>query len=88
MSILEKRKNRKAIEAMFAGLDDELLKQTLLTAYAGEDPKILEEMQNEHNKNMEEVLKHMEIKNVSDLVSNGKMIQEENKSQDNVDGNN
>jgi len=53
---------------MFAGLDDDLLKQALLTAYAGEDPKILEEMQDEHRKNMEAILADMEIKKVEDLI--------------------
>jgi hypothetical protein len=71
---------------MFAGLDDDLLKQALLTAYAGEDPKILEEMQDEHRKNMEAILADMEIKKVEDLI----VAKEEQKSQDNVttDGDN
>jgi len=86
MSHLQNLKNRRAIELMFAGLDDDLLKQALLTAYAGEDPKILEEMQDEHRKNMEAILADMEIKKVEDLI----VAKEEQKSQDNVttDGDN
>lgn len=86
MSHLQNLKNRRAIEQMFAGLDDDLLKQALLTAYAGEDPKILEEMQDEHRKNMEAILADMEIKKVEDLI----VAKEEQKSQDNVttDGDN
>jgi len=80
----EQKKAMKAIEIMFKGLDeDSLLKQALLTAYAGEDPSILEAMKEQEQRDMEEILKQMELQRVEEVFET-----EQEKSNDIVDGNN
>ena len=78
----EQKKAMRAIELMFKGLDDDLLKQALLTAYAGEDPDILEAMKEQEQKEMEEMLKKMELQSAEEAYE----IKQE-KSNDIVDGN-
>lgn len=78
----EQKKAMRAIELMFQGLDDDLLKQALLTAYAGEDPEILEQMKEQEQREMEEILKRMELQSVEEVYE----IKQE-KSNDIVDGN-
>jgi len=79
----EQKKAMKAIEIIFKGLDDDLLKQALLTAYAGEDPSILEAMKEQEQRDMEEILKQMELQRVEEVFET-----EQEKSNDIVDGNN
>jgi len=57
----QQRKMEASIEAMFSGLDDPILKQTMLTAYAGADPKILEQMQREEKEEMDKILEQMKL---------------------------
>lgn len=78
----EQKKAMRAIELMFKGLDDDLLKQALLTAYAGEDPEILEEMKEQEQREMEEILNRMELQSAEEVYE----IKQE-KSNDIVDGN-
>lgn len=78
----EQKKAMRAIEIMFKGLDDDLLKQALLTVYAGEDPEILEAMKEQEQRDMEEMLKQMELQSVEEVF-----VAEE-KSNDIIDGNN
>lgn len=73
-----------SIDALFAGLDDPLLKQALLTVHAGADPSILQEMQKQEQQHLEELTKHMEIVDVTEVVTETKTIL----SNDIVDGNN
>jgi hypothetical protein len=80
---IEQKKAMKAIEIMFKGLDDDLLKQALLTAYAGEDPAILEAMKEQEQRDMEEILKQMELQRVEEVFET-----EQEKSNHIVDGNN
>ena len=84
----EQKKAMRAIEIMFKGLDDDLLKQALLTAYGGEDSEILEAMKEQEQKDMEEMLKQMELQSVEEVfeavIEN---VEEEEKSNDIVDGN-
>ncbi len=80
---IEQKKAMKAIEIMFKGLDDDLLKQALLTAYAGEDPSILEAMKEQEQRDMEEILKQMELQRVEEVFET-----EQEKTNDIVDGNN
>ena len=101
MSLVKSREQRKAIKAielLFTGLDDPLLKQALLTAYAGEDPEILEAMKEQEQKDLEEMLKQMELQRAEDVydASYNRLLLEqailtqyaEQKSNDIVDGNN
>jgi len=67
-------KMQKSIDALFAGLDDPIMKQVLLTAYAGANPKILEEMQAQEQKYFEELTNNMEITNAASLVGESKTI--------------
>jgi polyribonucleotide nucleotidyltransferase len=90
MSLVKTREQRKAIQAidlMFKGLDDPILKQALLTAYAGENPEILEEMKEQEQKDLEEMLKQMELQSVEEVydASCNTVIE---KSKDIIDGNN
>lgn len=88
MSLVKTRQQKKAmqsIEIMFKGLDDDLLKQALLTVYAGEDPEILEAMKEQEQREMEEILKQMELQRVEEVFVES--VTEE-KSNDIVDGNN
>ena len=85
MSLIKSREQKKAmraIEIMFQGLDDDLLKQTLLTIHAGADPAILEAMKEQEQKDMEEMLKEMELQSVEEVFE----VKQE-KSNDIVDGN-
>jgi hypothetical protein len=85
----EQKKAMKAIEIMFKGLDeDSLLKQALLTAYAGEDPSILEAMKEQEQRDMEEILKQMELQRQEDVYEQNQNDLVEEKSNDIVDGNN
>ena len=89
MSLVKSREQKKAIKAielLFAGLDDDILKQALLTAYGGEDPEILKEMQEQEQRDLEEMIKQMELQKVEDVydVSCNNVIE---KSNDIVDGN-
>lgn len=74
MASLKQRKAQQAIDLMFKGLDDPILKQVMLTCYSGADPKILEEMQEQEKRDFEELTKHMEIINVNDVVGETKTI--------------
>ena len=74
MTSLKQRKAQRAIDLMFKGLDDPILKQAMLTCYSGADPKILEEMQEQEKRDFEELTKHMEIINVNDAVGEAKTI--------------
>jgi len=90
MSLVKTREQRKAIQAidlMFKGLDDPLLKQALLTAYGGENPEILEAMKEQEQKDLEEMLKQMELQSVEEVydASYNAVIE---KSKDIIDGNN
>jgi hypothetical protein len=90
MSLVKSREQKKAIKAielMFADLDDDILKQALLTAYAGEDPSILKQMQEQEQRDLEEMIKQMELQKVEEVydVSCNNVIE---KSNDIVDGNN
>jgi len=90
MSLVKSREQKKvikAIELMFADLDDDILKQALLTAYAGEDPEILKAMQEQEQRDLEQMLKEMELQKVEEVydVSCNNVIE---KSNDIVDGNN
>jgi len=90
MSLVKSREQRKAIQAidlMFKGLDDPILKQALLTAYAGENPEILEAMKEQEQKDLEEMLKQMELQSVEEVydASYNAVIE---KSNDIIDGNN
>jgi hypothetical protein len=84
----EQKKAMKAIEIIFKGLDDDLLKQALLTAYAGEDPSILEAMKEQEQRDMEEILKQMELQRQEDVYEQNQNDLVEEKSNDIVDGNN
>lgn len=88
MSLVKTREQRKAIKSidvLFRGLEDDvILKQALLTAYAGEDPSILEALKEQEQKEMEELLKQMELQRVEDVFV--EPVTEE-KSNDIVDGN-
>lgn len=89
MSLVKTREQKKAmqsIEIMFKGLDDDLLKQALLTAYAGEDPSILEAMKEQEQRDMEEILKQMQLHSVEEVFESKVALLEE-KSNDIVDGN-
>ncbi len=83
----EQKKAIKAIELLFHDLDDDILKQALLTAYGGEDPAILKEMQEQEQRDLEQILKEMELQKVEEVydVSCNNVIE---KSNDIVDGNN
>lgn len=88
MSLVKTRQQKKAmraIELMFDGLDDDLLKQALLTVHAGADPSILEAMKEQEQREMEEMLKQMELQRVEEVFV--EPVTEE-KSNDIVDGNN
>jgi hypothetical protein len=90
MSLVKSREQRKAIQAidlMFKGLDDPILKQALLTAYAGENPEILEAMKEQEQKDLQEMLKQMELQSVEEVydASCNAVIE---KSNDIIDGNN
>ena len=90
MSLVKSREQKKAIksiELMFAGLQDDILKQALLTAYGGEDPEILKQMQDQEQRDLEQILKEMELQKVEEVydVSSNNVIE---KSNDIVDGNN
>ena len=90
MSLVKSREQKKAIKAielMFADLDDDILKQALLTAYGGEDPEILKAMQEQEQRDLEEMIKQMELQKVEEVydVSCNNVIE---KSNDIVDGNN
>jgi hypothetical protein len=82
-SFRKQQKMQATIDALFSGLDDPILKQALLTVHAGADPKILEEMQKQEQQYLEELTKHMEIVNASEVVGETKVIL----SNDIVDGN-
>lgn len=91
MSLVKSREQKKAIKAielMFADLDDDILKQALLTAYGGEDPSILKAMQEQEQRDLEEMIKQMELQKVEEVydVSCNNVMEE--KSNDIVDGNN
>jgi len=92
MSLIKSREQRKAIQAidlMFRGLDDPILKQALLTAYAGEDQTILESMKKQEENDLADLLKQMELQRVEELYDvSCNPNQNEEKSNDIVDGNN
>ena len=100
MSLVKSREQKramKAIEIMFEGLDDDMLKQALLTIHAGADPSILEAMKEQEQRDMEEMLKQMELQRVEEVFEGnsacgrgerGAPVEEEEKSNDIVDGNN
>jgi hypothetical protein len=75
LSRRQQRKMEASIEAMFSGLDDPILKQTLLTAYAGADPKILEEMQREEKEEMDKILEQMKLQS-DEVVSEASVLSE------------
>jgi len=89
MSLVKSREQRKAIQAidlMFKGLDDPMLKQALLTAYAGENPEILEAMKQQEQDDLAELLKQMELQSVEEVYDASCNVIE--KSNDIIDGNN
>lgn len=57
----EQKQNEKAITGMFKGLDDDVLKYSLLVAYAGYDEAILDEIKEKRANDLAELQKQFEI---------------------------
>ena len=71
----QQKKMEASIEVLFSGLDDPILKQAMLTAYAGSDPKILEEMQRQEKEEMDKILEQMKLQS-QEVVSEAAFISE------------
>lgn len=64
-----KQKNvERSIEFMFKGLDDDVLKNVMLCAYAGKDQSILDEIKEVRDAELEELKKQFtQVNNVQDI---------------------
>jgi len=65
---LQERKNEKAINMMFQGLNDEYMRNALLCAYAGQDESILDEIVAQQKADYELMVSQMKIQNVEETV--------------------
>jgi len=65
---LQERKNEKAINLMFQGLNDEYMRNALLCAYAGQDESILDEIVAQQKADYELMITEMKIQNVEETV--------------------
>jgi hypothetical protein len=89
---MQEKKNRKAIELMFADLDDDFMKNALLCAYGGEDPAILDEIVKQQKEDYEKMIAEMKISNIEEIVMPKEELDKRNleilNSQQNIDDGN
>ena len=65
---LQERKNEKAINTMFQGLNDEYMRNALLCAYAGQDESILDEIVAQQKADYDLMIAEMKIQNVEETI--------------------
>lgn len=68
MKTLQQKKTEKMINLMFQGLEDDLLKQALLVAYAGEDEKTMDEMLVANEQDFIKTIEQMKIQDAQAAV--------------------
>jgi len=75
---LQERKNEKAINMMFQGLNDEYMRNALLCAYAGQDETILDEIVAQQKADYEAMIAEMKIQNVEETIIPQEKVDETN----------
>ena len=75
---LQEKKNEKAINMMFQGLNDEYMRNALLCAYAGQDESILDEIVAQQKADYELMVSQMKIQNVEETVIPKEQVDEIN----------
>lgn len=65
---LQEKKNEKAINQMFLGLNDEFMRNALLCAYAGQDESILDEIVAQQKADYEAMIANMKIERSEDTI--------------------
>jgi len=75
---LQQKKNEKAINMMFQGLNDEYMRNALLCAYAGQDESVLDEIVAQQKADYEAMIAEMKIQSVEETIITQEKVDETN----------